>query len=164
MDPHVWLSPPEIKIQARNIARALREADPEREEAYEANLEDFLREVDEVHDRLREALAPYRGRTFYVYHPAFGYFARSYGLEQKAVETGGRGPTGRELLSLIEQAREENVRVIFVQPQFRSDSAETIADAINGVVISLDPLAEDVLSNLLDIGDRVGRALSGEER
>ncbi len=159
MDPHVWLSPPEIAVQARNIAGVLKDADPERAEKYDENLNAFLDRVEDVHRRLKEDLAPYRGRTFYVYHPAFGYFARAYGLEQRAVETGGTSPTMRQLQELIQQAREENVRVIFVQPQFAVQSAEIVADAIDGVVVQLDPLAEDVLDNLLEMGEQIGKAL-----
>lgn len=162
MDPHVWLSPPEIKVQARNIADALKEADPARAGVYERNLNEFVGRTEEVHRRLTDILEPLRGRTFYVYHPAFGYFARTYGLVQEAVETGGRSPAPRHIRELIKKAGQEGVRVLFVQPQFDHRSAQTIADAINGVVIPLDPLAHDVLENLVEIAGRIESALGGD--
>ncbi len=162
-DPHIWLSPPEIKVQARNIADALKSEDPEHEDAYEENLQAFLADVESVHEQLTQILAPHRGRSFYVFHPAFGYFAGTYGLVQEAVETGGRSPSPKHLRRLITQALEDGVKVIFVQPQFESRSAKVIAEAIDGVVMPLNPLAEDVLENLLDMGRNIAKALGGAE-
>lgn len=161
-DPHVWLSPPALKVHARNMAAALGEEDPEHAPYYEKRLKEFLQQVDGLQERLEESLATYEGRTFYVFHPAFGYFARAFGLEQRAVQVEGKDPTPRQLQELIRRAREENVRIIFVQPQFESRSAEAVAKAINGAVVPLDPLARDVLANLEKIAREVERALGGE--
>jgi len=158
-DPHVWLSPPLLKIQAKNVADALMKADPVHESAYAQNLSAFEKDADAVHAALTQALTPYKGKTFYVFHPAFGYFAEAYGLRQKAVEVSGKSPGPRDLAELIKQAKSEGVRVIFVQPQFASASAQTIAEAIGGAAVPLDDLAKDVLRNLRDIADKVSRAL-----
>ncbi len=162
-DPHVWLGPPEIKIQAENISEALKKADPERSDEYAANLAEFLSEIDKVHLALQETLKPYRGETFYVYHPAFGYFCRAYNLNQRAVETGGRSPSPKHLRSLIQQARQDNVRVIFTQPQFEGRSVEAVAEAIDGAVVPLDPLAYDVLDNLIRISEQLQQAMAENE-
>jgi zinc transport system substrate-binding protein len=160
LDPHVWLSPRLIKVQAANIRDALVEADPEHTSEFNANFEAFAKEVDETHERIAEVLAPFRGRTIYVYHPAFGYFADAYGLRQVAIETGGKSPTPRQLGEIIEKARAEGVRVIFVQPQFAAAGAQVVADAIDGAVVPLDDLAEDVLANLEDMAEKVREALT----
>lgn len=162
-DPHVWLSVHEIKVMAENIKQAFIEADPKRKEFYRDNYHDLIGEVEDVHTDLKRMLAPYEGRTFYVFHPAFGYFARDYGLRQEAVEIGGRSPTPRQLRELITQAKEEEVRVIFVQPQFDSSSAEVVAEAIGGVAVPLDPLSEDVLANLMEIGERIEEGFGDTE-
>ncbi len=111
-----------------------------------------------MHTRLRNELLPYKGKTFYVFHPAFGYFAAAFGLKQRAVEAGGRSPSPRQLAALIEQARKEKVRIIFVQPQFDQKGAEAIARAIDGTVINLDPLAYDVLGNFSRIAESLDRS------
>lgn len=159
LDPHVWLSPPALKIQSRNIAQALKEVDPDNATAYETHLNELVQDIDRLHSRLQKSLAAYKGRTFYVFHPAFGYFARAYGLDQRAVQVEGKSPTPRQLQELIQMARDENVRIIFVQPQFESRSAEAVAEAIDGAVVPLDPLARDVLSNLEKIARQVEDAL-----
>ena len=98
-------------------------------------------------------------RLFYVFHPAFGHFAEAYGLNQKAVERGGREPSARELQELIAEARTDGARAVFVQPQHGTGSAETIAKAIGADLVTLDPLARDVLANLETIGTRIEQAL-----
>ncbi len=158
-DPHVWLDPGNVALIARSIAHALAEIDPPRARDYEANLEDFLRELADLDAELTKALAPLEGRPLYVFHPAFGYFADAYGLEQVAVETGGREPSARELAELIERASADGARVVFVQPQFSTRSAEAIADEIGGVVVPLDPLAADYVENLRAMAASVRRAL-----
>ncbi len=160
-DPHVWLSPPLIAVQARNMAEAFIAADPAHEADYRRNLDTFLEELDAVHEQIRQMLAPYRGESFYVFHPAFGYFADAYGLEQRAVEVAGKSPTAKQLAGLIARARAEGVRVIFVQPQFDPRAAASVAAAIDGAVVALDPLARDVLGNLREMADKIEQALKG---
>ncbi len=159
LDLHVWMSPRLVKIQARNIAAELIRLDPEHAADYERNLAAFEADLDDVDARIAAALAPLKGREFYVFHPAFGYFAEAYGLRQVAVETGGKQPTARQLGRLIDRARESGVKLIFVQPQFARQSAEAVAQAIGGAVVPLDPLAEDYLNNLLDVAAKVQEAL-----
>jgi len=160
-DPHIWLSPPLIKVQARNIAAALIEADPAHAADYRKNLNAFLKRVDATDARIRKALEPFKGASFYVFHPSFGYFADAYGLRQEAVEVGGKSPTAKQLAQLVRKARSEGVKVIFVQPQFSRKSAEAVADAIDGAVVPIDPLARDVLKNLEVVADSIGKALGG---
>ena len=108
-------------------------------------------EIDSLHHELKQILAPHQGKAFFVYHPAFTHFADAYGLEQKSIEAEGKSPSPKQLMALVKEAKETNVKVIFVQPQIDPSSAQTIADAIGGQVITIDPLAEDVLTNLESI-------------
>jgi len=133
--------------------------DPEGREAYEDNYAGREADLKALDRRISEILAPVRGKTFFVFHPAFGYFARDYGLRQVAVETGGKQPGTRQLEHLIEEAKEQGVRVIFVQPQFARKSAEAIAEAIDGAVVPIDPLARDYLENLERMAERVEEGL-----
>jgi zinc transport system substrate-binding protein len=147
-DPHVWLSPRLVKAQARTIADALIELDPAGKATYEKNLADFLKDLDALDAHLVEALAPVKGKTFMVFHPAWGYFADAYGLEQEPIEIEGKDPSGRQIARVIEMAKAKGVRVIFVQPQFSKKSAKRIAAAIDGAVVPIDPLARDYVGNL----------------
>jgi zinc transport system substrate-binding protein len=115
-DPHVWLCPRLLKIQARKVVEALCRVDPEHGDEYAVNLAELMNRLDRADEALRGTLAPFKGRAFFVFHPAWGYFAREYGLRQIAIETEGKQPTDRELALLQQQARREDARVFFVPP------------------------------------------------
>ena len=155
-DPHVWLSPAMLKKQSDAIAKILKDFTPAEASAdIEKNVEALHADLDAVDKELKESLAPYQGKSFYVYHGAFAYFADAYGLEQKAIEVSGRNPTPKQLAAIAKQAEEDKVDVIFVQPQFDQSSAESLAETIGGTVKELDPLEKDVLANLRAIGDAI---------
>jgi zinc transport system substrate-binding protein len=157
-DPHIWLSPLLVERMAATVSTDFSAIDPSHSAFYRINKEKLSQELKDIDLHLRELLEPYRGRVFYVFHPAFAYFASAYGLQQKAVEAGGRSPSPGMLAALISQAREEKVRIIFAQPQFDQRSAEAIAAAIGGVVVRLDSLAYDLLGNFRTIGSSLERS------
>ena len=147
-DPHVWLSPVNCAVMARNAARELGKIAPGKKGIFYVRAEEFARRMELLHRSMQKRLAPFKGRSFFVHHPAFGYFARLYGLRQQAVELGGRETTPARLAQVIKQARQAKVRVIFVQKQFNPASGRALAEAIKGEVVELDPLAADVEKNL----------------
>ena len=159
-DPHIWMSPMLVKQQAATMADALGDLVPAHAARFQKNYERFARKLDQLHDRLKNLLAPLAGQNFFVFHPAFGYFADAYGLKQIPVETMGRSPKGKELSAFIKLAKQENARVIFVQPQFDRQAASKIADAVNGAVVSINPLAYDYLDNMAQMANTVADALN----
>jgi zinc transport system substrate-binding protein len=163
LDPHVWLSPPNLKSMAAIMAAALIEQDSDNEQFYKKNLRILETLLDDLDERLEKDLAPYKGESFFVFHPAFGYFAHRYHLQQIAIETGGKSPTPKQLFALVQKARKEGVRVIFVQPQFDPRSAMSVAEGIGGKVVPLDSLAENVLENLKNMGAAIANALKSQE-
>lgn len=149
-DPHVWVSPDTFAVAAVNVARALEEADPGHAAEYRAHLRTALAEIRAVDQEVRRQLAgtePAR-RKFMVYHPTWGYFARQYGLEQIAIEFEGKEPSAVRLIHLIEEARREGVKVIFVESGFPRESAQIIAEAVGGRVVTADPQDKDWPGNL----------------
>ena len=162
IDRHIWLSPKNLASIALSIQSALTSADPGGAQSYHEETARFMQELEIVHRMNIELLSPMQGKAFTVFHPSFGYFADAYNLEQRAVETGGKPPTPRELVRLIAQSKIDDERVLFVQPQFDRKSAETIAASIGAEVRTLDPLARDVLANLATLGKEISRAMSSK--
>ncbi|WP_417909726.1 metal ABC transporter solute-binding protein, Zn/Mn family [Candidatus Electronema sp. PJ] len=160
LDPHIWLDPQNLQQMARAITAALKEADPSHAALYERNRQTVASTLTAVHAEIKALLAPFSGQVFLVYHPAFGYFAKAYSLRQKAVELEGKSPTPKQLYALIGQAKQDKVKIIFVQPQFDRKNAETIAQAIGGKVAALDSMAEDVPENLRRMAKQINSALS----
>lgn len=154
-DPHVWLDPKLVQIQAATIAEALTRLDSQHAAEYAANRRAFQADLDATSTRIARELAPFKGREFFVFHPSFGYFGDAFGLKQLAVEESGKEPGGSELARLITRAREAGVHTIFVQPQFASHSAQTVASEIGGDVVAIDPLARDYLANLDDMAGKI---------
>jgi len=159
LDPHTWLSPPLVKIQAQTILNALQEADPAHQSVYEANFKEFTAQIDQLDADLKKTFEGKEGLQFMVFHPAWGYFAHAYGLKQVPIEIEGKDPKPAQLQKLIQHARESGVNVIFVQPQFSTQSAEVVAREIGGQVVFANPLAEDWMANLRQVADKFQAAL-----
>lgn len=158
-DPHIWMSPDNVKIQAHTIFQALVQIDPEGRDMYQANYDAFVKDLDVLDLRLKEVFKPLEGENLFVFHPAFGYLTDRYGLRQIAVETMGKAPKGKDLSNIIKLAKKEKTRVIFVQPQFDRTAAEKIASAVNGVVMAIDPLAYDYPANMETMAKTIAGAL-----
>lgn len=159
LDPHIWLSPPLVKIQIQAILSALKAIDPAHQDAFEANYRRFAAEIDRLDSRLRQTFTDRQGLQFLVFHPAWGYFARTYGIEQVPVEIEGKAPKPARLQALIRRARNAGIKVIFVQPQFSTKSARLVAGEIGGQVAFADPLAEEWMANLQAVADKFKAAL-----
>ena len=160
LDPHVWLDTQNLQEMAAVMAAAIAEADPANSADYQKNLQVLSNKLITLHGEISRKLAPFKGQSFFVFHPAFGYFAHAYGLRQEAVEIEGKSPAPRKLYALIAEAKRDKVKVIFVQPQFDRKNAETIAQAIGGKVAALDPLAENVPDNLRFMAEQISSALA----
>jgi zinc transport system substrate-binding protein len=158
-DPHVWLSPPMVKTQAKHMADALAAVDSANRTRYEENLAAFLREIEALDAELKSMFAGSPGARFLVFHPSWGYFAHAYGLEQVPIEIEGKDPKPAQLKELIHHAREHGIRVVFVQPQFSVKSAEMVAREIGGQVVVADPLAGNWAENLREVGRKFKAAL-----
>ena len=154
-DPHIWLSPPLVKSQARVIAESLIQADPKNRDVYERNLSLFLEELDRLDKKIREILKPDgKQKAFLVFHPTWGYFADHYGLKQIPIEAEGKEPGPAYLAEIIRYARNNGVRAIFVQPQFSTKTARVVAGETGARVVIADPLAEDWEKNLLVVAKK----------
>lgn len=150
-DPHVWLSPALVKIQAEHIFHALIDIDPDNWMRYKNNYTAFLEEIDILDAELKNLFAGRKGDRFMVFHPSWGYFAKKYDLEQVPIEIEGKAPKPAQLTTLIRYAREHGIRVVFVQPQFSAKSAEMISHEIGGHVVHVDPMAENWAGNLREV-------------
>ena len=147
-DPHIWLSPLNARIMVENICSGLIEVDPVNEPYYIQNRDGYLRQLDELDEDISESLEGVESEAFMVLHPAWGYFAQDYGLEQIAIEVEGKEPSAKDIANLIDEALERNIEIVFASPQFNQQSAHTIADGIGGLVVSIDPLAEEYIPNM----------------
>ena len=146
-DPHTWLSPSNARTMVENIYQGLIKIDPENEAYYAQNRDEYLRQLDELDKEIRQGLEGVKNKAFMVFHPAWAYFARDYGLEEIAIEVEGKEPSAQDMARFIELAKTRGIKTIFASPQFNSQPARTIADEIGGKVVFIDDLAKDYIAN-----------------
>lgn len=160
-DPHIWLSPKEVKVQAKNMYNSLSETDPANADKYLANYEKFIGEIEAINGQMTEILKDAADRTILVYHPAFGYLARDFGFSQEGIEYEGKNPTPNHLKKIIDIANQNNITTIFVQKEYEVGYSKTVADEINADIVILDDLNEDWGNNMIDIAEKIKKSISG---
>lgn len=148
VDPHIWLSLKSAKIIAKNTLNALIILEPSLKEGFVNNYVDLITEIDKVEKDIIEMLSPYEGKSFLIYHPALGYFARDFNLNQIAIELEGKTPTPAHLKNVVDKSQEENIRVIFIQKEFDAENAKVIATEIGAEIIEIFPLSENWLNEI----------------
>jgi zinc transport system substrate-binding protein len=158
-DPHVWVSPKNAKIMVENIYQSLIKVDPNNTEYYTKNRNTYLQQLDELDNNITKSLNGKENTNIIVYHPAWAYFCQDYHLNQITIESGGKEPTSREIANVIDIAKKDNIKVIFVEPQYSPKSAEVIASEINGKVLKVDDLAPDYIKNLNNVAETFSSVL-----
>jgi zinc transport system substrate-binding protein len=162
-DPHIWLSPSLVTVQARTVYEALAELDGEHAGYYRANLDAFVKDLDDLDATIARTLSGVDTRKFIVFHPSWSYFARDYDLEMIPVQVEGSDPSAAEMAELIRTARANNIKVIFAQPEFSTESARTIASEIGGEVLLISPLAPDWMDNLRRVAETFAKVLTAQQ-
>ncbi|WP_275097944.1 metal ABC transporter solute-binding protein, Zn/Mn family [Sedimenticola hydrogenitrophicus] len=157
-DPHIWLAPANVRIMIGHLRDRLIALDPAHADSYRENHARFDQELIALEQEIRDLLGPLKGRRFMVFHPSWGYFADAFGLQQLPIESEGKEPGARTLKRLVDQARAEGIKVIFVQEQFAQSQAAALAAAIGGRLVTLDPLAEPYLDNLRQVARAIEEA------
>jgi len=152
-NPHIWLSPKLVKVQAQSIYLSLAELYPEHQPLMEQNLNRFLSQCDSVHNHLDSIMKSSSGASFIVYHPVWTYLAHEYNLKQVAIEYNGKEATADKLKNIIDFANSNDIRFIFVQKEFSDAQARTIAEQINGRVVSMNPLNYDWFNTMKEFGE-----------
>jgi len=152
-DPHVWTNPRMVMQMAATIKAALIELVPAKKQEFEENYQRFVQDLNELDKYISDLSNATSSKQFMVFHPSWGYFADAYGLHQIPIESEGKLPGAKSLSHLVDFAKREKINVIFVQQQFSQRDAATIAKAIDGSVVQVDPLAENYIENLKSVAN-----------
>ena len=147
-DPHVWLNPMLAITMARNISDARRAMDKANKDFYLKNFQKLMNDLLAFDESAKNELAGLKNRKFVVYHPAWGYFAEHYDLEQISIERNGKEPKIDEMASTVKMIKDENIKVIFADPNRSQKSAQILASQAGAKVELLDPLGYNLLENL----------------
>ncbi len=141
LDPHVWTSPRAMKPFTRRMVEEVVAIDPRNEAQYRTNYEQLMQLIERVDSTVQSLLKDLPSRSFIIYHPALGYFARDYDLHQFSIEFEGKHPSPSQLKELVDIARREKINTDFVQKGFDRKNAEVIASEIGAELFVINPLA-----------------------
>ncbi len=162
LDPHVWTSPLNAIAISRHILQALLKVAPQHEQQFRLNQQQLEQQFKKLHHSIEEQLSPLAGNSFLVFHPAWGYFAKTYGLQQVAIELQGKEPGPKQLVSVIETARQQQITSLLVQQQFSGNTAKVVADELGVELIRTDPLAYDLAASLRQVAKAIATAPGGD--
>ena len=146
MDPHIWLDVANAKVIAGAAVRALTDADAANGPSYAANAQHLLSRLDGLDADLARIVAPVKGIPYVVFHDAYGYFERRYGLAAAAALTvnPARPPGARRLIEIRRTMVTNNVRCAFGEPQFRPALLHPLIEGISVKTGVLDSLGAAV--------------------
>ena len=147
VDPHIWTSPRALRTMVTNVHKAIMAHYPDSVKYTEATGR-LLERIDALDTYCATRIKAEGVEAMMIYHPAYTYYARDYGIEQIAIEHDGKEPSLRQTTALIEKAKEHGVKAILRQPQYSEDKVRAIANDAGAEIITTDPLAEDILDEI----------------
>lgn len=144
IDPHIWTSPRALQTMVRNIESSL----PADSVKYSVAADKLLNKLSKL-DSLCNSYIAYSGvDAIMIYHPAFTYYARDYGIEQISIEHDGKEPSPRQLTSLVDKARNHGITKLLIQPQYGKDKLRSMALECDAEIIEVDPLSDDIMAEI----------------
>ena len=147
VDPHIWTSPRALRTMVTNAHKAIMAHYPDSVKYTEATGR-LLERINKLDNYCATRIKAEGVEAMMIYHPAYTYYARDYGIEQIAIEHDGKEPSLRQTTALIEKAKEHGVKAILRQPQYSEDKVRAIANDAGAEIIITDPLAEDILGEI----------------
>jgi zinc transport system substrate-binding protein len=159
-DPHYWVSPKCALIMAASVRDFMCELNPGNKNKYDSNYLDLVRRIQELDNKASGLFSRVNSKSFMIFHPNLGYLARDYGLEEISVEYEGKEPPPSRMRELIDRARADRIKTIFVQREYDIKNAKAIAHEIGAKVQIIDPLSENWFASTTDIINAVYSSLT----
>ncbi len=150
-DTHIWMSPKMMMVQVELMAKSLEARFPDLAPTIQKNRGPLLAKIDALDKEIEAILKSHKGEVVYVSHPAYGYFCREFGIEERSIEFEGKDPTPKKLFTLVEMAKKDKVSTIFIQKQYSTKAAELVAHELGAKLVLLDPYSEDYFGSMKEI-------------
>lgn len=139
-DPHIWLSPENAQVMAKNICEGLSRQYPDYEDTFRTNLEDLLSQLKALQSYGEEQLSGLQCRELIPFHDGFSYFAQAFHLTilESVEEESGSEASAKDLIHLTELVRDHNLPAIFTEVSGSDSAAQVIARETGCKVYALD--------------------------
>lgn len=158
-DPHYWSSVNSAKVIIKNMYDQMLRLNAENENVYTNNYQEELKMINKTDSIIKELIKNTNTKAFVIYHPALSYFARDYNLEQLSIEQDGKNPSPSQLKKLIDEAKEKNVKAVFIQAEYDSKNAEVVAEQIGAKTYSINLLNYDWHEEII----KIAKAIANEQ-
>lgn len=173
INPHVWLSITYAKRQVIELSNQLSQIDPDHSADYKKNALEYVTKLDELRDEMHIELDILPNKDIVTFHEAFPYFAKEFNLNIMDVveREPGTEPSPKELAETIDKLKTLPVKVIFTEPQYSPNAAETIANETGANIYTLDPIvtgeaaeenADDYINKMLKNKETLKTALQNK--
>ncbi len=151
VDPHIWMSPATMLELLPVFKEALSKTYPAMADQIRDNHDSLYDRVQNLHFRMQQLSEELEQKSFMIFHPALTYLARDYGLEQIPIEHEGKEPTPGRLRRIIDQARAQEIPVIFIQEEFDERSAELVSQESGASLVQINPMAYNWFEGMEEI-------------
>ncbi|MYA96104.1 MAG: zinc ABC transporter substrate-binding protein, partial [Nitrospinae bacterium] len=146
LDAHAWLDPVYAKKWVHEITHELEEVDPANREKYEANEKRLMARLDALHEELKSTLAPLKGAPYIVFHDAYQYYEKRYGLNAIGSVTLSPEikPGAARLVEIRKKVRDSKSICVFSEPQFQPKLVKVVMEGTGAGTGVLDPLGAHI--------------------
>lgn len=156
-DPHTWSSPSTALIISKNMYNSIVKLDSKHADYYLDRYKNLEKVILATDSTIRSYLSEASTKSFIIYHPALSYFADQYGLTQYSIEVDGKTPSPQQMSHLIEHAKKDNVKVVFVQEEYDQKNADPIAKELGAEIVSINPLSYSWNEELIKIAKAIAQ-------
>ena len=155
-NPHIWTTPTNLKMLAKNIYDGLVTIDKKNKEYYNRNYQVLLSKLEKTNNTIQSILKNIPSKSkFLVFHPAWGYFAKQYNLVEVPIEIDGKSPKPKDIIKIIQKAKQNNIRAIFTAPEFSKKIANQIANELGIQVVQISPLSPNITQNIINLAKTI---------
>jgi zinc transport system substrate-binding protein len=144
-NPHIWLSPALLMIEAKTVLDALIKYDPQNKNYFLKNYALLINKLAKLEVKGQKTI---KQKAFITFHPSFYYFAKDFHIKEIALQKEGKAPSFSYLAKIINAAERENVKTVVISPEFPEKYAKLVAQKIGAKVYIISPLNSNPLNTI----------------
>ena len=157
-DPHDWTDPKNAMIMVNNIYNGLVQVDPKDKDYFQKNRDQYIQQLQELDENTTKLLKGKKNTDILVYHPAFGYYAKDYNLTEVGAMLNDEEPSPQRIAKMVDIAQQNNITVLFNEPQYDPKFMQSIASQVGGQVLTVNDLDEHYIQNMMNIARAFSKA------
>ncbi len=143
-DMHIWLSPKNAEKIVKAVTEEMSRINPGGRDAYKKNSRALIKKLKKLDRKIRAELAGLEKKPYVVFHGAYMYFERDYGMSASNITVIKTPPSARKIREIRAELRETGAVCVFSGPQFNRETARIVTEGLNVKIGALDPLGAGI--------------------